>query len=101
MVAVAAATVVAARVVSEGGPSQPGDPVKRSNNAFLKRQKELARQQRKQEKRDRLNTQRGNKGSLDSGALDADASDLEALGLEARIGLAKPEEPTEPEEPAK
>jgi len=70
--------------------------VKRSNNAFLKRQKELARQQKKQEKRDRLNAQRGTKGSLESGALDADASDLEALGLEDRIGLAKPGEPEEP-----
>ncbi|MFM7737692.1 MAG: hypothetical protein ACKOCT_17990 [Alphaproteobacteria bacterium] len=72
--------------------------MKRSNNAFLKRQKELARQQKKQEKRDRLNAQRvtgGGKGALDSGALDADASDLEALGLEDRVGLAKPGEPEE------
>jgi hypothetical protein len=69
--------------------------VKRSNNAFLKRQKELLRQQKKQEKRDRLITQRGQKGSLESGALDADASDLEALGLEDRVVLTKGEDSEE------
>jgi hypothetical protein len=54
--------------------------VKRSNNAFLKRQKELLRNQKKQEKRDRLAAARAQRGSgLE--ALDADADDLAGLGI--------------------
>jgi hypothetical protein len=55
--------------------------VKRSNNAFLKRQKELLRNQKKQEKRDRLAAARSNQkgGGLES--LDADADDLAGLGI--------------------
>jgi hypothetical protein len=55
--------------------------VKRSNNAFLKRQKELARNQKKQEKRERLAAARAQRGATGLEALDADADDLAALGI--------------------
>lgn len=68
--------------------------MKRSNNAFLKRQKELLRQQKKQEKKDRLVAQRNQRGSLDE--MVADAKDLEALGLGDRALPPGGEEPGTP-----
>jgi ADP-ribosylglycohydrolase len=62
----------------------PGVPVRRSNNAFLKRQKELLRNQKKQEKRDRLAAARAQRGGAGLEALDADEDDLAGLGLADR-----------------
>jgi hypothetical protein len=58
--------------------------VKRSNNAFLKRQKELARNQKKQEKRDRLAAARSQREGSGLEALDADENDLAGLGIPDR-----------------
>ena len=59
--------------------------MKRSNNAFLKRQKELLRNQKKQEKRERLAAARAQRGGTGLEALDADENDLAGLGLEGRV----------------
>ena len=58
--------------------------MKRSNNAFLKRQKELARNQKKQEKRDRLAASRDKPRPAGLEALDADEDDLAGLGIADR-----------------
>ena len=66
--------------------------MKRSNNAFLKRQKELLRNQKKQEKRDRLAAARAQPGPAGLEALDADADDLVGLGIADRPLPTSPNE---------
>ena len=68
--------------------------MRKSNPTFLKRQKELARQQRKAEKQQRIHTRRDRETK---GPEIADENDLAGLGLDPTrfTGITPPPKPPE------